>query len=221
MDLGDERVAGDERDSLVKEAADVAFHEAEADQGRHHLRRVDGLAIVGDAGGLLRQGDGQRRVAGRHHAEGVDEDLRADLLGDDAAVAGRRSALRRGDSVLQVQKSRVLRRNALAAPPEDALPFEHVVEPGLAEERLRGLRIAPRILEGADEGAGAGDVVVRDHERDVEPIMDVAADGAEALLDGLLVPALEGPAQIDADHLAQQRFVNLLVVVCRHGVTLA
>ena len=109
VDLRNERVLGNEFDGRIEEAVNVAFDKAETHQGCYHLRGVDGFTVVRDAGGFLRERDGQRRVAGCHHAKRIDKDLGADLLSNNLAVARRRAAFRRRNSILQVQKGRVFR----------------------------------------------------------------------------------------------------------------
>ena len=73
------------------------------------------------------------RLARRDHRPAVDEDLRADLLGDRLAVDRDRAGGGRGDAALQVQPGGVLGRVAVAAPPQDRALLDDVVEPGLAD----------------------------------------------------------------------------------------
>src|SRR5690606_37616014 len=65
------------------------------------------------------------------------------------------------------------------------------------------------------EGEGAGDIVVGDDQRHLAPLVDVVADLAKLGHDPLVAPALEGPAQVDADDLAQHARVHTLGVVIR------
>ena len=131
-------VGRDQGDGGVEQLVDVGLDEGRRLHRGDHLRAVDRLAVVADAGGPAGEVGGQLRIAGGDHRPAVDEDLGADLLGDDLAVEGDRAAVRRGDAVLQAQVGGVLGRVAEAAPPEDRAPLDHVVEPGLAD--LRGVR---------------------------------------------------------------------------------
>ncbi len=66
------------------------------------------------------------------------------------------------------------------------------------------------ILERADEGERPGDVVVGDDQRTVETLVDIVLDRPELVDDPLIRPALERPAEIDADQLAEHGGVGAL-----------
>ena len=91
--------------------------------------------------------------------------------------------------------------------------LDEVVEPRLADLLRRQIRVAVVVLHRADEGEGAADVVVGDDQTLVEFVVDVIVDLAEAFLDALVGPALEGPAEVDADDLAEHARVDALLVV--------
>ena len=76
----------------VDQLLDVGLDEGLRLHRGEHLGAVDRFAVVRDAAGAAGQVGGQLGVAGRDHGPAVDEDLRADLLGDDLAVQGDRAA---------------------------------------------------------------------------------------------------------------------------------
>ena len=59
----------------------------------------------------------------------------------------------------------MLGRVAQPAPPQDRSLFDDVVEPGLADLGAAQVVAAGVIGQGAEEGEGAGDVVVGDDQR--------------------------------------------------------
>ena len=123
----DDRVLGDDRLTRVDELVDVGFDEGLRFHGRQALRAIDRLAAVADAARPACQVRRQLRIARRHHGPAVDEDLRADLLGDYLAIQADRAALGRLITLLQPQISGVLGGIAHAAPPEHGLLFDQVV----------------------------------------------------------------------------------------------
>lgn len=169
----DDRVGRDESDAEIEERAQVGLREGRRFHRRQHLGTVDRRAVVADRGGAAGEVGGARRVAGRDHRPAVDEDLRADLLGDDRAVECDRTAGGGGRAGLQAQIGGVLGRVAEAAPPEDRAPLDDVVQPALADLRGSEIRGVATIGEGTEEGEGAGDVVVGDDQRRAKPLVDV------------------------------------------------
>ena len=58
------------------------------------------------------------------------------------------------------------------------------------------------VLQRADEGESAGDIIVGDDQRSVQFVVHIVIDLAQVLADGLVGPAFKGASQIDADNLA-------------------
>ena len=168
---------------------------------------------MADAAGAPGQIGREFRVARRHQSPAVNEDLRADLLGDYLAVELDRAAQGRFNPLLQAQISRVLGGVAHAAPPEHGLLFDQIIQPGLADLRRRNLRVVAVIFQGADEGECAGDVVIGDDQRHSQAIMHVVVDLAQALADGFVGPAFKGAAQVHADDLTQDAGVYAFQIV--------
>ncbi len=104
-----------------------------AGQGGDIPTAENGLAIVGDAAGPLGKVCGQVHVGRGDQPPDVAEDLAADLLGHRRAVLGNGARPRGGDAVEQVEIGRVLRGNAVAAPPKGSSLVSHIVEQGLAD----------------------------------------------------------------------------------------
>ncbi len=96
----DNGVVGDHGDADIDELVDVALDKRLRFHGRHHLRAVDGFAVVADAAGAAREVSGEFGVAGSDHRPAVDEDLRADLFGHDLTVQRNGAALGRWIAVL-------------------------------------------------------------------------------------------------------------------------
>ena len=219
MDLRDDRIGRERRRADIEHPLHVLLDERRGDHARDDLRGEDRLAVVRDAGRAVGEPFRQVGIAGGHHAEGVDEDLRADLLGDDPPVALHRAGLRRGNALLEPHPRGMLRGERDAAPPEDRAPLEQVVAPRLAEERgIDRARVAGPVGERLHERERAGDVVVRDDERLADVIVDVAVDRAPFWLDALLPPALERAAHVDADRLAEDGGVDLFLVIGKDGM---
>ncbi len=209
----DGRVVGDVRQGGLDELLAIVLHEGQRFHDCQRLSAVDGLAIVADAGRAPRQVGGQVGVAGCNHGPTIDEDLRADLLGNDLAVQRRRPAVRRGDARFEAQVGGVFSGASQAAPPQDGLVLDQVIEPGLAD--LRGGDLAREAVVGqcADEGESTGDVIIGDDQRHAQPLVHVAADLAQFGHNALITPALEGAAQIHADDLAQHSGVDAFEII--------
>ncbi len=210
---GDQAIGRDLREPDREQVVDVGrserlgLHRGPEHGGMHRL------AVMADAGGAAGEPCGEAGLAGRHHRPAVDEDLRPDLFGEGRAVHRDRSALRRRDALAQVEPGGVLGGIAVAAPPQDRSLLDEVVEPGAADVARAEVRRDAVVLEGADEGEGAGHVVVGDHERLAEPLVDVVLDRAELAHDPLVGPSLERPPEIDPDQLAQHPGIDALEVV--------
>ena len=115
--------------------------------------------------------------------------------------------------LLQAQVGGVLGGVAHAAPPEDRALLDDVVEPGLADLRGRQVAAVAVVGQGAQEGEGAGDVVVGDDQGHVLALVDVVPDLAEFGHDAVVGPAFEGAAEVDADDLAEHAGVDALEIV--------
>src|SRR4029079_10499012 len=103
----------------------------------------------------------------------------------------------------------VLRGETHATPPQDALVFDDVVEPVLAEVFVVDVHVATRVFDGANEGERAGDVVVGYDQGYLAVVGDEPIDEAPAFGDATLRPALERPSHINANHLAENAGVDL------------
>ena len=160
---------------------------------------------------------GECGISRRDDRPAVDEDLRADLLGDGLAVDRDRTAGRRRNPALQIEPGRVLGGVAVSAPPEDRAALDKVVEPRLADLPRREIGARAVILERADECEGSCDVVVGDDQRTVQPLVDIVLDRAEFAHDPLIRPTLEGPPEIDANELAEHSRVSALRIVWRES----
>ena len=87
---------------LFQHRGQVRLHKGQADAAGHIDPPVHPVAVVGDAGGLLRQRRRQGRVARGHIAPGVNEDLPADLLRHRRAVLGDAAASGGGNPRLEI-----------------------------------------------------------------------------------------------------------------------
>jgi hypothetical protein len=216
----DDRIGGDEAERGVDQRADARLDEGLRFHGRDDLGAVDGHSVVADAGGAACQVGRPLGVARADHGPAVDEDLGADLLGHLRAVELEGAAARRRDAVLQAQVGGMLGGVAQAAPPEDGAALDDVVEPGLADLGGGERRAVAVVGQGAQEGEGAGDVVVGDDQGAgldlrIAPLVHVVGDLAQLGHDTLVRPALEGAAQVDADDLAEHAGVDTLGIVGR------
>jgi len=157
---------------------------------------------MADRSGAASQVGGALRIARGNHRPPVNEYLRPDLLGDDWPIQRDRAAARGRDAVLKAQVSSMFGRIAQPSPPQDRLALDQVVQPGLAN-LLGGEREGVAVVrQRAQEGEGAGDVVVGDDEGDSALLMDVAVDLSQLLDNHFVAPAFEGTAQVHADDLA-------------------
>ncbi len=73
------------------------------------------------------------------------------------------------------------------------------------------------ILERANEGECARDVVVGDDQRTVEPVVNIIFDRPKLLDDPGVGPVLERPAEIDADQFAENRRIGAFRIVRGQG----
>jgi len=215
---GDQAVSGDEPQAGVDQLVDVVGDERLCLHGREELGGVDGLAVVAHAAGPAGQVRGEAGTSRGDHRPPVDEDLRTDLLGDDLPVQLHRPACRRLDAGGEPQVGGVFGGHAHATPPEDGLALDQVVEPGVAD--LGGRQVEGRAVVGerSQEGEGAADVVVGDHERHTDLVVHVEVDVAELGGDALVGPAFERAAEVDAQDFAEAACVHAVEVVSREGV---
>ena len=112
-----------------------------ANHGCDHHGCVDRLAIMRNRRRLPRQISRQLRVPRSDHAEGVDEYLRADLFSHNLPIARDGPRFRRFQPVLQTQVGRMFGRVTHAAPPQNRLPFDQVIQPHVTEEFHRCLLV--------------------------------------------------------------------------------
>ena len=212
----DERVCRDDRQAGIDQLLDIGFNEGLRFHGCQHLRAVNGHAVVGDTGRPPRQIGGKLRVAGRHHGPTVDEDLGANLLGHHLAIQRHRAAAGCGDALLQAQKGSVLSGVAHTAPPKDRALFDNVVQPTLPDLRRRYRTAVAVVGQCAQKCKRAGNIIVGDNQGHVQMLVDIIVDLAEMFTEHLVGPALERPAQVDADQLAQHAGVDSFSVVARN-----
>src|SRR5579863_1261077 len=87
VDQGDDgAILGYLREPDLEEMIDVARDEGFRLHGRPKFRRIDSGAVMAHPRSLFGQPRRERRVARRDHRPAVDENLRADLLGDGPAI---------------------------------------------------------------------------------------------------------------------------------------
>ena len=102
---------------------------------------------------------------------------------------------------------------AHTAPPKDRALFDNVVQPTLPDLRRRDRTAVAVVGQCAQKCKCAGNVIVGDDQGHVQMLMDVVVDFAETLTERLVAPALERPAQVDTDQLAQHPGVNSFCIV--------
>src|SRR5579883_392913 len=169
---GDGAVPRNLRQADLEQMIDVAGDEGLRLHRRPELGGVDSCAVMADPRRLLGEARGEGRLARRDHGPSVDENLRADLLGDSAPIRRHRAARRRSEAALQIEPGGMLRRIAIAAPPEDRALLDNVIQPSLADFGCAEIGLGAVVLELANEGERPGNVVVRDDQRAVELVMD-------------------------------------------------
>jgi len=99
--------------------------------------------------------------------------------------------------VLEVEVGSMFGRDAPAPPPEDGFLLDSVVKPCLANLLSREIWRVAMLCQCADEDECAGNIVIRDHQRGVDSIMDVVVNMAQFLHDALVCPSLEGSTKVD------------------------
>ena len=205
----------DQAAGRIQQAVEIGLDESLRFHRRDHLGRDHGFAVVADPPGLRRQCRCFFRVARADHAPAVDEDLRPDLFGHHPPVERHRAALRRGDALLEPQVGGVLGGIAQPAPPQDRLVLDDVVQPGAPDLFAAQVVAAGVVLERADEGERAGDVVVGDDQGLIQALVHVIPDLAQLRRDAFVAPAFKRPAQVDADHLAQHARIHPFEIILR------
>ena len=183
--------------------------------------RVDRNSVVGDRRAGTDQTVCPLRVTRTHHGIGIHEDLGADLLGNHRAVQRHAAALGCGNAFLQAKVSGVLCRISKAAPPEDGLVLDDVIEPGFTDLPRGDLSGKVRILHRAEKTKGTGQIIIRHDQRQIQLLMNVVIYIRKTAADLLIRPALHRASQINADHLAQNTGVYFLTIFRRnfHGIT--
>ena len=111
----------------------------------------------------------------------------------------------------QVQVGCVLRRDAVAAPPDRAALFAQVVKPGLPDLLGGQVERVWTVLQGAHHDEGHDKVVIwlEDFARGLEIPLHLA----QVVTDGLVAPAFKGAPEMHADALAKPPGVDTIVVV--------
>jgi hypothetical protein len=207
----------DLREPDVDEMVDVARDERLRLHRRPKLCGVNRRPVMTDLGRLFGEAGGERRISRRDDRPAVDKNLRADLLRDGLAVDRDRAARRRLDAAPQVEPGCVLGRFAVAAPPQDRAILDDVVEPGFADLTRRDVGSRAMVLESANEGKRAGNVIVGDDERAGKALVHIVLDRTKLVHDPLIGPTLERAPEIDADQLAEHRRIGALGIVLRKG----
>ena len=175
---------------------------------------VDGFAVVADTAGLLRRAVRQAPAGPARPCAQPSMKICAPICSATVwPLVAIGTGPRSGDPMLEVQPGGVFGRIAVAAPPQDRALLDDVVEPGLADLLGREVCRGAVVLERAHESEGAGDVVVGDDQRLVQPVVHVIFDRPELLHDLLVGPALERPAEIDAHQLAEHAGIDALEII--------
>ena len=197
----------------VDQMIDIGGEEGLGLHRRQQFGGVDRLAVMADAACGFGEFGRQPRLARRDQRPAVDEDLRADLLGDRLPVGGDRAGKRRRDAAFEVQPGRMFGRIAVAAPPQDralsTIELSHVLP----------ISSAVRSAVTPCSASARTKVKVPDTSSSVttsgafEAVMDVIFDRSELLHDALIGPAFEWPAEIDADQLAEDAGVDAFEIV--------
>ena len=218
VEPGDDRVPGDEPCCHIEELTQVVLDEGQGLHGGQGLSAVDRLTIMADTRCASRQIDRPFRITGSDHGPTVDEDLRSNLFSDNLAILGDRSARGGSDPIAQVEVGRMLGRVPHPSPPENRAQRQDVVQPGLTDLGWLDQCWIVIILEGAQKGKGAREVVVGHDESmvaqwDIVALMDVVANFTQLGQNLLVAPPLKGAAQVDTNHLAQHTGVDALGVV--------
>jgi hypothetical protein len=173
----DERIARYYRQADIEQMGDVAGEKGFClHRGKEH-GGVDGFAVVTDSASCFGQSGGKPRLARRDQRPAVNEDLRADLLGDRLSICGDRTGPRSGHPTLEIQPCGVFGRIAVAAPPQNRALLDDRIEPGLADFLGREICFDPVLVESAHESERARDIVVGNYQRHVETVMNVIFDG--------------------------------------------
>ena len=85
---------------------------------------------------------------------------------------------------------RMLRRNAIAAPPEDRSTFNHIIQPGLAN--LLGCQDPMAMLfKSSDKGKCPRDIIINDHTWQSKLLVRIVINWAQLFDDLLMRPVLE------------------------------
>ena len=212
-ETGDQRIAGNDRQTHVDQMIDIGAEEGLGLHSRQQFGGVDRLAVMAHAACGFGEFGRQPRLARRDQRPSVDEDLRPDLFGDRLPVGRDRTRKRRLDAAFEVQPGRMLGRIAVAAPPQDRSALDDRVEPRLTDLLRREVRCDSVLGQRAHKGECARHIVVGDHERRIEAVMDVIFDRSELLHYALVGPPFEWPADIDADQLAEDAGVDAFEIV--------
>ncbi len=213
----DHRIFRDEANGGIDQHLEVALNKGLRLHSGNYLRAIDRLAIVANRCCTAGQIGGQLWITRSDHRPAIDEDLRADLLGNHLSIQRNRATCWCRDATFEAQKSGVFGRITQATPPQNRAALNNIVEPGLTDLCWGKVKSIAIIWERTQEGECTRDVIIGDDQWCFALFVDVIPDLAKLLHDPLVAPTLEWPAKIDTDNLAEYPSIDALDIIIREG----
>ena len=146
---------------FLNDRRDICLLERTGDAARHKDAAVNTIPIMCHTRSFFREAGCLIRVAGRDKSPGIDENLPADLFGNSRSVLGNAAAARRRYSAPQIEVRGVLRRSAIAAPPEKAVLKRRIIQQGIPHIAGREITLRVFILQRPEEKERSVAVVIR------------------------------------------------------------
>ena len=146
---------------FLNDRRDICLLKRTGDAARHKDTAVNTIPIMCHTRRFFREAGRLIRVAGRDKSPGIDENLPADLFGNSRSVLGNAAAARRRYSAPQIEVRGVLRRSAIAAPPEKAVLKRRIIQQGIPHIAGREITLRFFILQRPEEKKRSVAVVIR------------------------------------------------------------
>ena len=196
----------------VQQHIDPLFLESHRFQRRQMAGRLHRDPVVADTGRIPDQLHRRVRISRTCHGDGVNKDLRADLLCQDLSINSSRTAPGRFDPVFQIQIRGMFRRTSQSAPPEDCFIFDDIIQPGISKCLRWRIFLESVIRNGPEKSKCTGNIIIRHDQGHPHLFMDIIPDLSKGIPDLFIAPPFHGPPQIYAEDLSQHPGINIVFV---------
>ena len=196
------------RASAVQKYIYILLRKCHGLKGSKMAGRLKGNPIMADAGCLPHQADRQIRIIRTRHSNGVNKNLRPNLLRQCGSVRLKGSAFRRIHTIFQIQERRMFRRPSQPAPPQYRFVFYDIVKPCIAERLGGKFPVIPIVLQRPEKRECSRNIIIRYNQRYPCFFVDIVFDFIKCFPDFMIAPSLYRTPQVDANDFAQHSRVS-------------